>query len=241
MTCLKLSRSSSRSAPVWTVASAAVEVPVELALEAATVGEAGQDVVVGEVGEAVEVAPPVGDVDDVDQHDLAHLRVTDDGAAQGHADVVAAGVPEVALGLQGLAAVEHQPPEVVLDPGLARGLEVGEPVAHHVGRVQAHQDGHRDVDRMMEPEGSSRATPCGASSKSCSTRSLETRARRLCRSRSRTIRCRTGAMMTRDGAPASGLGASRRGCSRAVRSAAPGGRGSRRPGRWRSRAVAGCP
>ena len=42
LTCLKLSRSSSEERAGRAVASAAVEVPVELALEAATVGEAGE-------------------------------------------------------------------------------------------------------------------------------------------------------------------------------------------------------
>ena len=44
--------------------------PPQLLVEPATVGQAGEGIVVGEVGEALLVAPLLGDVDDVDQDEV---------------------------------------------------------------------------------------------------------------------------------------------------------------------------
>ena len=128
------------------VATAEVEVALELVLEAPAVGEAGQHVVVHQVGQPVEVASPVGDVHDVDHDDLAHAPVADDGAAERHAHVVAAGVAQRALQVEALAGAREQAAQVVLDPALPRRLEVGELMTHHLGGIETDDDRHRDVD-----------------------------------------------------------------------------------------------
>ena len=68
LTCLKWSRSSISTAPEAPYRRQQLEVGRQLVVEATPVGQPGQRVVVGEVGELPLVAPSLGQVADVGQH-----------------------------------------------------------------------------------------------------------------------------------------------------------------------------
>ena len=150
------------------VAPAPLEVALELGVEAAPVGQAGEHVVVDEVGEPVLVAAPLGDVDDVDQDDVGLVgswRVQQP-AAQGHVDVLAPGVAQDAVGRARAGDVLVHARQVVGDRGVARWRELHQPHALELVRRQADDPAQRSVDELDPALVSSTATPCGASRKS---------------------------------------------------------------------------
>ena len=176
------------------VATAALEVPLELGVEPAPVGQAGQHVVVDEVGEAVLVATALGHVDDVDQHDvgLVGSGATQQAAAQRHVDVLAAVVAQHAVGGAGARARPRG-----RGPGGWRSRRRPEG-ARSVSHVPSSSSGGRPTSphsaaltNWIRPVVSSTATPCGASRKSRSLCSVAVRAARVSRSRRMTIRCTT--------------------------------------------------
>ena len=128
-------------------AGAQVEVLGEGRVEPAPVGQPGEHVVVGEVRQALLVAPALGQVDDVDQDDVV-LAVLgrDDPAGQGDVHLVEARAGHGPLPHDPRAGDQHGPVQVLGDLVAVVGGQVVE-AAPHEGLDGAPGDGgERGVD-----------------------------------------------------------------------------------------------
>ena len=124
---------------------------LELAVEAAAADQAGQDVVVDQVGEPVLVAATLGDVDDVDQHHVdVVVVVAQHPAAQGDVDVLALGVAQDAVGGVGLPPVVEDACQVVLDGVVVGRGELGQPPVAQLLHVET-DDGAQGVVGELDP------------------------------------------------------------------------------------------
>ncbi len=137
------------------VASAALEVSLELGVEATPVGQAGEHVVVDEVRQPVLVAPTLGDVDDVDQHDVGLLGpgAPQEAAAQPHVDVLATVVAQHAVRGVGAGDVLEDAGQVVGDRGVVRRGQLGQPHALELVGGQADDPAQRRVDELDAARG----------------------------------------------------------------------------------------
>ena len=112
-------------------AGAQVEVLGERRVEPAAVGQAGEHVVVGEVREPLLVAPPLGQVDDVDQDDLVRAVLgRDDPAGQRDVHLVEARAGHGPLPHDPRPGDQHRPVQVLGDLVAVVGGQVVEAAAH---------------------------------------------------------------------------------------------------------------
>ena len=97
LTCLKPSRSSSRSAPGAPVAARAADLALELLLEAPAAEEPGQRVAVGELLQLVLEALALGDVDRLQDDQPLAIGAVREARRRQRADVVSVAVLEAQL------------------------------------------------------------------------------------------------------------------------------------------------